>query len=155
MMTTRYYRDASGVYDHMIFSDSNSFPDGGEWTELAPVLEPGKWPRWDGEGWVPEEDHRGESGYVDGQFFQVTALGPLPENFVTYPPPPPPPPPDPLAELEIQRAGWLVELKEIDVKSVRAVRALALDPDSRDDRDRLAELEARASELRALRGGQA
>jgi hypothetical protein len=46
------------------------------------------------------------------------------------------------------------ELDEIDGKSVRAVRALALDPDSQSDRDRLLELETRAAELRALLGGQ-
>jgi hypothetical protein len=155
-MMERYYYDGGQPlkpYTSTVYSEGG-FPPG-EWTEVEPPAEAEKWPCWNGDGWDLVEDHRGETGWVDGLFTQVTALGPLPDGFtIDAPVVPLTPEEEAAAALEAERAAALKELDELDRKSIRAIRALELDPESETDKARLAEIEARAVELRALLGGQ-
>jgi hypothetical protein len=80
---------------------------------------PGKWPAWDGEGWIFVDDHRGESGWVDGVRTEIKDLGPLPEGWSDTAPEPTP------AEVKAAKeAAILAALDELDRKSMRSVRAV-------------------------------
>lgn len=57
-------------------------------THTAPTVVEGKIPRWDGKKWVQVEDHKGESGYVNGQPHTINEYGPLPDGWSDTPPPP-------------------------------------------------------------------
>ena len=41
-----------------------------------------------GDAWEYAEDHRGTSGYTNGEAHTITELGPLPQGWSTTPPPP-------------------------------------------------------------------
>ena len=43
---------------------------------------------WDGKKWVQVEDHKGKSGYVNGQPHTINEYGPLPDGWSYTPPPP-------------------------------------------------------------------
>ena len=49
-----------------------------------PVLE-GKIPRWDGVKWDQVEDHKGKTGYVNGQPCTINEYGPLPDGWSDTP----------------------------------------------------------------------
>ena len=57
-------------------------------TRTAPTVVEGKVPRWTGTEWEQVEDHKGESGYVNGQPHTINAYGPLPDGWSDTPPPP-------------------------------------------------------------------
>lgn len=57
-------------------------------THTVPTLKKGFVPCWDGKKWVQVEDHKGESGYVNGQPHEIKEYGPLPEGWSDTPPPP-------------------------------------------------------------------
>ena len=57
-------------------------------THTTPTVAEGKIPRWDGEKWEQVEDHKGKSGYVNGQPHEIKEYGPLPEGWSDTPPPP-------------------------------------------------------------------
>lgn len=58
-------------------------------TRTAPTVVKGKIPHWDGKKWVQIEDHKGTSGYVNGQPHTINEYGPLPDGWSDTPPPPP------------------------------------------------------------------
>ena len=55
-------------------------------TRTAPALKEGFVPRWTGKKWEQVEDHKGESGYVNGQPHTINEYGPLPEGWSDTPP---------------------------------------------------------------------
>lgn len=57
-------------------------------THTVPTLKKGFVPRWTGGKWEQVEDHKGKSGYVNGQPHEVKEYGPLPEGWSDTPPPP-------------------------------------------------------------------
>lgn len=57
-------------------------------THTAPTLKKGFIPCWDGEKWGQVEDHKGETGYVNGQPYTINEYGPLPDGWSDTPPPP-------------------------------------------------------------------
>lgn len=57
-------------------------------TRTPPTIVEGKIPRWDGKKWGQVEDHKGESGYVNGQPRTINEYGPLPDGWSDTPPPP-------------------------------------------------------------------
>jgi len=63
-------------------------------------------------------------------------------------------PPIPQEQLDAQRIGEIdARLKEIDVESVRPLRAINAGTDTQFDRDKLADLDAEAETLRTERAG--
>lgn len=57
-------------------------------TRTAPTIVEGKIPRWTGKKWEQVEDHKGKSGYVNGQPHEIKEYGPLPKGWSDTPPPP-------------------------------------------------------------------
>ncbi len=57
-------------------------------THTVPTLKKGFVPRWTGKTWEQVEDHKGKSGYVNGQLHEIKEYGPLPEGWSDTPPPP-------------------------------------------------------------------
>ena len=57
-------------------------------TRTAPTVVEGKVPRWTGKKWEQVEDHKGKSGYVNGQPHTNNEYGPLPDGWSDTPPPP-------------------------------------------------------------------
>ncbi|WP_298998189.1 phage tail protein [uncultured Desulfovibrio sp.] len=57
-------------------------------TRTAPTIVEGKIPRWTGKKWEQVEDHKGKSGYVNGQPYEIKEYGPLPKGWSDTPPPP-------------------------------------------------------------------
>ena len=57
-------------------------------THTVPTLKKGFVPRWTGETWEQIEDHKGKSGYVNGQPHEIKEYGPLPTGWSDTPPPP-------------------------------------------------------------------
>ena len=57
-------------------------------THTVPTLKKGFVPRWTGKKWEQIEDHKGKSGYVNGQPHEVKEYGPPPEGWSDTPPPP-------------------------------------------------------------------
>ena len=109
-----------------------------------PLVQPGKWPAWTGTAWGWIEDHRGESGYVNGQPIEIKDFGPYPEGWSATPPPPT------AEELKAQEVAKLQgELATLDMRSIRALRAVAKGSAAQADHDKLAALETEAADKRA------
>ncbi len=53
-----------------------------------PEIEEGFVPRWNGEAWEQVENHKGESGYINGQPHEIKEYGPYPDGWSATPPPP-------------------------------------------------------------------
>lgn len=58
--------------------------------EDTPTSPTGFWPGENSGAWADIEDHRGESGYVNGAPFTITDFGPYPQGWTTEPPEPTP-----------------------------------------------------------------
>jgi hypothetical protein len=113
-------------------------------TATAPELQTDFVPRWTGAVWEQVEDHKGKEGYLNGQAHTIKDYGPLPEGWSDTPPPPTE------AELAAQRkAEILAALAEIDIASIRPLRAVADGSADEYDTQKLADLEDAAAELRA------
>ena len=113
-----------------------------------PTLVDGLIPRWNGDKWEQVEDHKGEQGYLDGEPFTVNEYGPLPEGFSLEPLPPSP---------EEQKQSRVTEIKsrlaEIDLESVRPLRAKVHGTATQEDDAKLTALETEAEALRAELAG--
>ncbi|MCL1915659.1 MAG: hypothetical protein FWG17_02980 [Desulfovibrionaceae bacterium] len=115
----------------------------------VPAAFKGQWPAADiaNNAWILIEDHRGEEGYVNGERHKVEDFGPRPAGWSDAPPPP--------SEAELLRQeiysleGQLVQL---DLQSIRPLRAIADGVNTQADMDRLASLETRAETMRAQLG---
>ena len=57
-------------------------------THTVPTLKKGFVPRWTGKKWEQIEDHKGKSGYVNGQPHEIKEYGPLPAGWSDTPAPP-------------------------------------------------------------------
>ena len=118
-------------------------------TTVKPPVEKEDFARvWNGSAWEYVEDHRKETGWVNGESVTIKDLGPLPAGWSETPPPPT------QEELNVQRRMEILsELDRIDSKAIRPARAVSLaqaageTPDEADVA-KLAELEAQAKELR-------
>ena len=96
-----------------------------------------------GTAWEQVENHKGKEGYVGGKSFTVKEYGPLPDGWSDTPPEPTQKEKD--AQLKTQ---ILARLKEIDLASVRPLRAMANGEAAQEDKDKLTELDAEAQTLR-------
>ena len=83
-MVKCYQYTADGYYAGEV-DDYGILPNNA--TRTAPTLKKGFVPRWMGEKWEQVEDHKGKSGYVNGQPHEVKEYGPLPEGWSDTPPP--------------------------------------------------------------------
>lgn len=93
---------------------------------------------WNGEAWVQVEDHRGETGYINGVEFVISSLGAYPDGWSTTPPAP-----DPNAAIDAQ----IIALEA--TATPRRIREAAL---TEAGRAWLADLDAQIAVLRAQRG---
>ena len=84
-MATAYQYNADGYYAGEV-DDYGVLPNNATYT--APTLKKGFVPCWDGKKWGQVEDHKGESGYVNGQPHTINEYGPLPDGWSDTPPPP-------------------------------------------------------------------
>lgn len=84
-MAKAYQYTADGYYAGEV-DDYGILPNNA--TRTAPTLKKGFVPCWDGEKWGQVEDHKGESGYVNGQHHTINEYGPLPDGWSETPPPP-------------------------------------------------------------------
>jgi hypothetical protein len=79
----------------------------------------GKHPAFKDGSWVLIDDHRNESGYVNGQPFTIKDYGPYPDGWSTTPPPPTP---EQIKQEAINQC--LGKLAELDAKSTRTIRSI-------------------------------
>lgn len=84
-MAKAYQYTADGYYAGEV-DDYGILPNNATYT--APTFKKGFIPCWNGEKWGQVEDHKGESGYVNGQPHEIKEYGPLPEGWSDTPPPP-------------------------------------------------------------------
>jgi len=82
-MATAYQYTADGYYAGKI-DDYGLLPNNA--TRTAPIVEDGKIPHWTGSAWEQVENHRGESGYVNGVLTTIAEYGPLPDGWSTVAP---------------------------------------------------------------------
>ncbi|MCL1939524.1 MAG: hypothetical protein FWG04_02550 [Desulfovibrionaceae bacterium] len=85
-MTKVYLYDASGYFAG-VDEDHGLLPNNA--TRTAPEVLEGFIPRWNGEAWEQEEDHKGEQGWVNGEPHTIIEYGPLPSGWSADPPPQP------------------------------------------------------------------
>lgn len=113
-------------------------------TETPPELRQGYWPVWDSgaERWNQVEDHRGETGYLDGEWFRISELGPLPDGWSTTPPQPE----DTRTPEEKRRDAYTAEADPI-LAQVEGYRAEAEVLRSHGEEDEAAEAEANVPAL--------
>lgn len=57
-------------------------------TAVAPEIKEGFIPKWNDEAWEQVENHKGETGYVNGVYTEIKYFGPLPEGWSNEPPKP-------------------------------------------------------------------
>ena len=84
-MAIAYQHTADGYYASEV-EDYGILPNNATYT--APTFKKGFIPCWNGKKWEQVEDHKGESGYVNGQPHEVKEYGPLPEGWSDTPPAP-------------------------------------------------------------------
>ena len=85
-MATAYQYDAGGYYAGTV-EDYGVLPNNA--TREPVEVAPGFMPRWTGTAWEQVENHKGESGFVDGEPHTVKAYGPYPAGWSAAPPPVP------------------------------------------------------------------
>jgi hypothetical protein len=136
-------------------------------TRTPPPFAPaGKWPAFSGNGWILIDNHIDETGWVNGQPFEIKDYGPYPEGWSATAPPPSP---AEVKERTIQEIKFrLAELDQLTIRPIRAIEYIRkqlaagggdtarLNEQLTEELRRLAELEAEAeakrAELDALRG---
>ena len=108
-----------------------------------PAARSGYIPCWNGSAWELKEDHRGKTGWLNGRPHIITDYGPYPEGWSSEPPEPDE------AELQAQRIAEIkARLQEIDLASIRPLRAKAAGTATAEDEARYTELETEAAALR-------
>jgi hypothetical protein len=141
-MATAYQYDASGYFAGAIDDYGGPLPNNA--TRAAPALKDGCIPRWNGTAWEQVENHQGQEGYLNGEPHTIKDYGPLPKGWSDTPPPPTG------EELAARRVAEIkAELAEIDLQSIRPLRAITKGVATDEDTLKLAGLEGRAEELRA------
>jgi hypothetical protein len=137
---TAYAIDLSGMVH---IQSIGAIPDGFTFN-VPPKPKNGHVIRWGNDDWECVEDHRGKTGYVNGEQTTITELGPLPDGWDTNPPPEPDPDP-----VEVRRTEIISALNKIDRDAIRPLRAIAAGHGTDEDTEKLQQLDARAEELRA------
>ena len=84
-MAKAYQYTADGYYAGEV-DDYGILPNNA--TRTTPTIVESFVPRWTGKNWEQVEDHKGKSGYVNGQPHEVKEYGPLPDGWSETPPPP-------------------------------------------------------------------
>ena len=84
-MAKAYQYTADGYFAGEV-EDYGLLPNNATYT--VPTLKKGFVPRWTGEKWGQVEDHKGKSGYVNGQQHEIKEYGPLPDGWSDTPSPP-------------------------------------------------------------------
>ena len=140
-MAKAYQYDASGYFVGEVEDYGGPLPNNS--TRTVPEVRNGYIPHWMGTAGEQVENHKGKEGYVGGKSFTVKEYGPLPNGWSDTPPEPTQKEKD--AQLKTQ---ILARLKEIDLVSVRPLRAMANGEAAQEDKDKLTELDAEAQTLR-------
>ena len=140
-MAKVYQCDASGYFVEETEDYGGPLPNNA--VRPAPEIRKGYIPHWTGTAWEQVENHKGREGYMDGKPFTIKTYGPLPDGWSDTPPEPTQKEKD--AQLKTQ---ILARLKEIDLASVRPLRAMANGEAAQEDKDKLADLDAEAQTLR-------
>jgi hypothetical protein len=84
-----------------------------------PAKQAGKWPCFKNGAWSMVDDHRGETGYVNGVRTEIKDIGPYPSGWSATAPPPTE---EELTERAIDEC--LAKLNDLDRKSTRSIRAI-------------------------------
>ncbi len=129
-------------YTHALPATPGTLPPANA-VRVESVFQDGFWPCEKNGAWELVEDHRGENGFVGGVETEIKELGPLPEGWSDTPPPPTEEEKNELRVAEIKS-----RLNEIDLESVRPLRAMAYGPPAPEDDAKLAALEQEAEALR-------
>ncbi|MBS6831084.1 MAG: hypothetical protein KH208_14730, partial [Desulfovibrio sp.] len=114
-------------------------------TRTAPTIVEGKIPRWTGKKWEQVEDHKGKSGYVNGQPHEIKEYGPLPKGWSDTPPEPTP------EEARTRMVAIDAEIRELEQKALRPMSAIQLGTDEPYDHERRDEIMAQIIDLRCER----
>ena len=77
-------------YTHTLPAMPGTIPPANALRGETPTARPGFHPAEKAGQWIEIEDHRGESGYVNGQPYEVKDFGPPPDGWSDTPPPPAP-----------------------------------------------------------------
>jgi hypothetical protein len=123
MPSFNYYygqADPAKPYVSKAYANKGSLPPANAVRVAPPEPSGGKWPCLGQNGqWALREDHRGETGYVNGVQTEIKLVGPYPLGWSADPPPP-------TAEEERASsiAGCQAKLSEIDFKSTRSIRTI-------------------------------
>ena len=83
-MAIAYQYDFSGYFVGEIEDYGGPLPNNS--SRSKPTTKKGHVPRWNGQKWVQVEDHKGKTGYVNGEPFTIVEHGPLPEGWSETPP---------------------------------------------------------------------
>lgn len=140
-MATAYQYDMNGYYAGKI-EDHGLLPNNA--TSTMPEQQEGYIPRWNGTAWEQVENHKGEEGWLDGKPHKIEEYGPYPDGWSAT---------EPEKSQQEKDAARITEIKaqltSLDNESIRALRAIANDKGTDEDKAKLAELETQAEGLRA------
>ena len=104
-------------YTHSLPAMPGTVPPANALRGQKPTARPGFHPAEDNEQWIDIEDHRGQSGYLNGEPCEIKDFGPLPAGWSDTPPPP--------APEDIARDEYYAALSESEaILTARAHRAL-------------------------------
>lgn len=84
-MANAYQYNATGFYVGEIETYGDLLPNNS--TTTKPTLKDGYIPHWTDKKWEQVENHRGESGCVNGKPYTIKEYGPYPDGWSTTPPP--------------------------------------------------------------------
>jgi hypothetical protein len=145
-MYNNYYNDTHPLrpYTHSLPAMPGTLPPVNALRgESLPSARQGWHPAFADDAWIEIENHIGEEGWVNGVMCKIDAYGPLPDGWSDTPP-------EPSAEdlKEQRKAQIMARLSEIDLASVRPLRAIAHGLGTQADHDKLAALDGEAASLR-------
>ncbi len=135
-----YCYDLDGFYSGHDSDYGQPLPCNGTYDK--PKSKEGFLPRWNGEAWEQIENHKGKTGYINGEPYEIKEYGPLPEGWSTEPPP------DTRTPDEIRIAEIKSRLEEIDRFVIRPMRAKLAGMATAEDEIILVELEHESKALR-------
>ncbi len=85
-MATVHQHDSNGYYLGETDDYGGAIPQ--NCVSVAPTVQDGFIPRWNGKTWDQVESHKGKKGYVDGMPHEIKEHGPYPDGWSAEPPPP-------------------------------------------------------------------
>lgn len=90
-MPTAYQYWSNGYFEG-VYEDYGLLPNNATYVPTAVI--DGYIPRWNGTSWDQVENHKGEEGWLNGQFHIISDYGPYPPGWSATEPPPPEPTPE-------------------------------------------------------------